>query len=68
MLLMATPLPGKGKYMIIIVVVIEHLLFFLMWAIRKYIGSRKDWTDIYSARQIYKKTIKRNYVPIEDQN
>ena len=48
---MATPKAGKGKYMIAIVFIIEHFLFISMWLIRRYISNKKDWADIYLARQ-----------------
>jgi hypothetical protein len=50
MLLMATPLPGKGKYMILIVFIIEHLLFLSMWTLRIYISNLKDWVHVYHGR------------------
>lgn len=56
--LMAVPQLGKGRYMVAIVFGIEHVLFLSMWAIRVYIRNKKNWVDVFTERQKYKKTIK----------
>ena len=52
------PSEGKGRFMILIVFIIEHFAFLIIWFIRKYIKSRNHWTKIYKERSEYRKKIK----------
>lgn len=54
----ATPLKGKARYVVAIVFAIEHILFFVIWLIRKYMNSREEWNKILKERKEYKKKIK----------
>lgn len=49
-MLMATPKVGAGRYIAIIVFLIEHVLFLTMYAVRTYIKNQTNWTDTYLAR------------------
>ena len=55
---MATMKVGYGRYVILIIFIIEHVLFILVWMVKKIIAKRKDWVDIYMNRKDYKFRIK----------
>lgn len=46
-MLKATPASGKGRYMVLTVFFIEHLLFLMIYFIKKYLESKKEWPEIY---------------------
>ena len=45
---------GMGRYVILIVFVIEHVCFIGFWMIKKWADSREDWTDVYRKRKEFK--------------
>lgn len=57
-LLQAKPATGKGRYMIMTVFFIEHILFLLIYVIRLGIKSKQTWATTYIQRREYKKKIK----------
>jgi anoctamin-10 len=55
---MATMKVGYGRYVIMIIFIIEHILFIFIWIVKKLISKKKDWVDIYMNRKEYKFRIK----------
>ena len=45
---------GMGRYVVLIVFVIEHICFIGFWMIKKWSDGREDWTIIYRNRKEFK--------------
>lgn len=46
-------------YVLILVFVLEHILFVIIWIARKIVVAKEDWTDIYWNRKLYKQKIRK---------
>ena len=45
---------GMGRYVVLIVFVIEHICFIGFWMIKKWEAGREDWTGVYRKRKEFK--------------
>lgn len=50
---------GMGRYVVLIVFLIEHFCFIGFWIIQKIANGREDWTDVYKKRKEFKLKINK---------